>query len=81
MTEACLLSKGRNPFLTKEQIEGKLKDYLGAEKVIWLPHGIWQDETNEHVDNVCAFTKPGRSWYWPGQTMKRIRSMGTVRRI
>lgn len=24
-----------------------------------LPHGIWQDETNEHVDNVCAFTKPG----------------------
>ena len=59
VTEACLLSKGRNPSLTKEQIEGKLKDYLGAEKVIWLPHGIWQDETNEHVDNVCAFTKPG----------------------
>ena len=20
---------------------------------------IWQDETNEHVDNVCAFVKPG----------------------
>jgi agmatine deiminase len=59
VTEACLLSKGRNPDLSKEEIEQKLKTYLGAEKVIWLPHGIWQDETNEHVDNVCAFVKPG----------------------
>ena len=58
-TEACLLSKGRNPELTKEQIEAKLREYLGAEKIIWLPNGIYQDETNEHVDNVCAFTKPG----------------------
>lgn len=59
VTETCLLSKGRNPELTKEEIEQKLKDYLGAKKVIWLPYGIYQDETNEHVDNVCAFVKPG----------------------
>ncbi len=58
-TEACLMSKGRNPSMTKEQIENKLKSYLGAEKVIWLPRGIYNDETNEHVDNVCAFTAPG----------------------
>lgn len=58
-TEACLLSKGRNPELTKEQIEAKLQEYLGAEKIIWLPNGIYRDETNEHVDNVCAFIKPG----------------------
>ena len=32
--------------------------YLGVEKIIWLPRGIYQDETNEHVDNVCAFVKP-----------------------
>ena len=59
VTESCLLSKGRNPSLSKEEIEDKLKVYLGAEKVIWLPHGIYQDETNEHVDNVAAFVKPG----------------------
>ena len=59
VTEACLLSKGRNPKLSKTDIEEKLKIYLGAEKIIWLPNGIYQDETNEHVDNVCAFTKPG----------------------
>lgn len=59
VTESCLLSAGRNHSLTKEQIEGKLKEYLGAKKVLWLPRGIYNDETNEHVDNVCAFIRPG----------------------
>ena len=59
VTEACLLSAGRNPNLSKEQIEQRLKDYLGAEKILWLPRGIYSDETNEHVDNVCAFLAPG----------------------
>lgn len=57
-TEACLLSAGRNPSLTKEEIEQKLLENLGAKKVIWLPNGIYHDETNEHIDNVCAFTAP-----------------------
>ncbi|HWQ06375.1 MAG TPA: agmatine deiminase [Feifaniaceae bacterium] len=59
VTEACLLSAGRNPNLTKEQIEHKLNDFLGTKKVLWLPRGIFNDETNEHVDNVCAFLAPG----------------------
>lgn len=59
VTEACLLSAGRNPDLTREEIEEQLKRYLGAEKVLWLPRGIYQDETNEHVDNICAFIRPG----------------------
>ena len=59
VTESCLLSAGRNPKLGRAQIEQKLKDYLGIEKVLWLPRGIYNDETNEHVDNVCAFLRPG----------------------
>ena len=59
VTENCLLSKGRNPELTKPQIEEKLKMYCNVHKIIWLPCGIYNDETNEHVDNVCAFTSPG----------------------
>lgn len=58
-TEACLLSAGRNPQLSRKEIERKLADHLGIRKVLWLPRGIYQDETNEHVDNVCAFTAPG----------------------
>ncbi|MDE7362805.1 MAG: agmatine deiminase [Oscillospiraceae bacterium] len=57
-TEACLLSRGRNPMLTKDNIENYLRDYLNVEKVIWLKNGIFNDETNEHVDNICAFVKP-----------------------
>lgn len=59
VTESCLLSAGRNPSLAREQIEERLRRYLGAKKVLWLPRGIYQDETNEHVDNVCAFLRPG----------------------
>ena len=58
-TEACLLSKGRNSNLTKDEIELELKNTLGIKKVLWLPHGIYNDETNEHVDNMACFLAPG----------------------
>lgn len=59
VTESCLLSEGRNPQMSKNEIEEMLKQYLGGQKVLWLPCGIYKDETNEHVDNICAFTSPG----------------------
>lgn len=59
VTETCLLSEGRNPDMTKDEIEETLREYLGVSAVIWLPCGIYHDETNEHVDNICAFVKPG----------------------
>lgn len=58
-TEECLLSKGRNPSMSKTEIEEKLCRTLGVKKVIWLRSGIYNDETNGHVDNICAFTSPG----------------------
>lgn len=58
VTESCLLSKGRNPKMTKQEIEDTLKKYLNVQKVLWLPCGIYNDETNEHVDNVAAFIRP-----------------------
>lgn len=59
VTEACLLHEGRNPELSKEAIEDVLKEYLNVEKVLWLEHGIYLDETNEHVDNIIHYCKPG----------------------
>ena len=59
VTEACLLHEGRNPDLSKEAIENLLKAYLNVEKVLWLKHGIYLDETNEHVDNIIHYCKPG----------------------
>ncbi len=58
-TEECLLSEGRNSHLTKEEIEKTLCEYLNCEKVLWIPRGIYNDETNGHVDNMCNFVKPG----------------------
>lgn len=54
-TEECLLSPGRNPGLTKEDIEKRLLTYTGMDRVVWLPYGIYNDETDGHVDNVAAF--------------------------
>ena len=58
-TEMCLLSEGRNPHMTREQIETMLGDYLNAEKVIWIRDGIDPDETNGHIDDVACFICPG----------------------
>ena len=58
-TEECLLSPGRNPDMTREQIEEHLRDYLAVEKIVWLGKGIDPDETNGHVDDVACFVRPG----------------------
>ena len=58
-TEECLLGQGRNPSMTKEEIEEMLCSCLGVKKIIWLKRGIYHDETNGHIDNICAFTAPG----------------------
>jgi agmatine deiminase len=58
-TEECLLNRNRNPDLSREQIERHLLDYLGAEKVIWLGRGVFEDETDGHVDNLACFARPG----------------------
>lgn len=64
-TEECLLSAGRNPHLSKTEIEACLADYLSINKVIWLPDGLFNDETNGHVDNLLHVIAPGEvvlSW-------------------
>lgn len=58
-TEECLLNRNRNPELTREQIEAALRAYLGAEKVVWLGGGVFEDETDGHVDNLACFAAPG----------------------
>ncbi|SEJ74816.1 agmatine deiminase [Pseudomonas linyingensis] len=58
-TEECLLNPNRNPQLTRGEIEAVLHAHLAVDKVIWLPHGLYNDETDGHVDNFCCFVRPG----------------------
>jgi agmatine deiminase len=60
-TTQCLMHPNRNPTMTQVQIEATLRSELGAERVIWLPHGLaLDDDTDGHVDNIAAFAAPGR---------------------
>ncbi len=64
-TEECLLHPSRNPERSKEEIEQVLKDHLGVRKIIWLPKGLYGDETNGHIDNLLHVVQPGEvvlSW-------------------
>jgi agmatine deiminase len=54
-TESCLLNKNRNPDLSREAIEQRLRDYLGVRDVLWLSDGIAGDDTDGHVDDLARF--------------------------
>ena len=58
-TEECLLNRNRNPHLNREQIEQILADHLAVDTIIWLPDGLFNDETDGHVDNFCCYVRPG----------------------
>lgn len=58
-TKMCLLSEGRNPHMTQEEIEAKLCEHLNCEKVLWITDGIDPEETNGHIDDVACFVCPG----------------------
>ena len=50
--------------MSREQIEEQLKYWLGVHKIIWLPCGIYQDETNENdfiVRPKCTDKKEDKS--------------------
>jgi len=60
-TEQCLLHPTRNPQLGREEIEARLREALGVERVVWLGLGLVEDDdTDGHVDNICAWIEPGR---------------------
>ncbi|MGY5354072.1 agmatine deiminase family protein [Wenyingzhuangia sp. IMCC45467] len=58
-TSECLLSKFRNPNMTKNQIEDYLKGVFGLKKILWLDHGyLAGDDTDSHIDTLARLCNP-----------------------
>ena len=52
-TQCCLMAPHRNEPLTKEEMEERLKEWLGAERIVWLQHGsLIGDDTDGHIDTL-----------------------------
>ena len=54
-TESCLLNKNRNPNLSRDEIEQRLRDFLSVRDILWLSDGIAGDDTDGHIDDLARF--------------------------
>jgi agmatine/peptidylarginine deiminase len=55
-TSECLCSLNRNEYLSRQEIEEKLKQAFGLQRILWLDHGgIIGDDTDSHVDILARF--------------------------
>ncbi|MFK7939012.1 MAG: agmatine/peptidylarginine deiminase [Roseovarius sp.] len=58
--ESSWVIRNRNPGLSRAQIETRLLNAYGADRMIWAPGLRGQDITDYHIDSLARFTGPGR---------------------
>ena len=52
-TSCCLLAPHRNQPLTQQEIEDRLKEWLCADRIVWIDHGqLTGDDTDGHIDTL-----------------------------
>ena len=66
-TTCCLMAPHRNQPLTQAEIESRLKDYLGAERIVWLNHGsLIGDDTDGNIDTLVRICSEDTILYTGG---------------
>jgi agmatine deiminase len=64
VTDTVQLDPGRNPGLSRQDVEAELARTIGATTVVWLPRGLTRDSgrfgTRGHVDICATIASPGR---------------------
>ncbi|NJC24175.1 agmatine deiminase [Arthrobacter pigmenti] len=63
LTGSVQLDPGRNPGLTRTDVEAEFSRTIGADRAIWLPRGLTRDYerygTRGHVDMTAVMPAPG----------------------
>jgi len=63
-TDECMLSPNRNPHLNETEIEARLVELFGLQRVLWLRHGyLAGDDTDSHIDTLARFCDPATIAY------------------
>jgi len=66
-TTCCLMAPHRNQPLTQAEIEERLKQYLGATRIVWLNHGsLIGDDTDGHIDTLVRICPDDTLLYTAG---------------
>ena len=58
--ESSWVHENRNPGLNRQEIETRLLDAYGADRMLWTPGVRNEDITDYHIDSLARFTGPGR---------------------
>ena len=65
-TSCCLLAPHRNQPLGKDEIERKLKEFLHADRIVWIDHGqLTGDDADVHIDTLVR-TAPDHTLLYVG---------------
>lgn len=63
LTDTVQLDTGRNPRMSRQQVEAEMMRTIGATHAVWLPYGLARDYepagTRGHVDIVATIPSPG----------------------
>jgi len=60
VNERCVIDPKRNPGVDRIAMEATLRDFLGAERVLWVGGELAGDDTDGHIDQLARFVAPGR---------------------
>jgi agmatine deiminase len=59
-TRECLLNPNRNPSWNLAAAELAIRDAFSANRVVWINHGLLNDHTDGHIDNIARFIAPNK---------------------